>query len=391
MREFDATVVCGGKPEVRRVHAADRREAERLLQSQAVQVLRVVAHARLGRRGGRFTLGLFVQELVALLEAGLALVEAIETLHEKASPGTDRQVLQRVLDTLYQGKPLSHGLAAQPEVFPALLVASVGSAEHTGQLAQALKRFHHFESRLDAVRRRTFSALLYPLIVMSAGGLILSFLLAFVIPRFAQVFDGMKNLNSSARAMVWWGGVVAAHGPLLLAGMVASLGSAGLALSTPAVRRRLWTLVWRVPRLAEQHRLFVLARFYRTLGLLLAGGMPALAALRMTGPLLPHDWQARLRQALLGVEQGRALAASLDASQLTTAVAARLLRVGERSGDLAGMCERIAQFHDEALERAIDTFSKVFEPMLMLAVGGIVGAVVFLLYMPIFELAGNIG
>ncbi len=119
--------------------------------------------------------------------------------------------------------------------------------------------------------------------------------------------------------------------------------------------------------------------------MLLMGGMPAVSAVEMAGALLPAERQGDLNRSLSDIRAGQPLSATLTRHRLTTPVAD-----GEQSGELAAMCERIAQFHDEALERAIELFSKVFEPLLMLVVGGLIGLIVFLLYMPIFELAGSI-
>ena len=231
---------------------------------------------------------------------------------------------------------------------------------------------------------------MYPLIVVAVGTLILGFLVVFVIPRFATVFSGMKDLNGTAQLMVWWAGLLSERGSELLIGAAVIVGAVVMALRTAAVKAALWKMVWSLKRLNEQRVLFVLARFYRTFGLLLLGGMHVVDALKLTGKLLPADRQSDLQQVLQHVEEGRGVAGALIDANLTTPVAARLLRVGEKSGDLAGMCERIAQFHDEALARAIEVFSKVFEPILMLIVGGLIGVIVFLLYMPIFELAGSV-
>ena len=137
--------------------------------------------------------------------------------------------------------------------------------------------------------------------------------------------------------------------------------------------------------------LFVLARFYRTVGLLVEGGTPVLQALELSQRLLPQRLAARLEQALAELRAGRAVGETLAAHGLTTPVARRLLRVGEHSGDLGGMCERIALFHDSTLDHAVEVFGKVFEPLLMLVVGAMVGTIVVLLYMPIFELASSMG
>lgn len=299
-------------------------------------------------------------------------------------------MLQSLLNALYQGQTLSQAMAGQPAVFPSLLVASVASSEHTGQLPQALRRFNHYELRVEALRKRVKGTLIYPCAVIGVGGLILVFLLGFVVPRFATVFSGMRDLAFTGRLMVWWGRLVNEHGLALSLGLMLIVAGTVAVLRTAPVRAKLANCLWRVPRLRQQRTLFILTRFYRTLGLLLQGGMPVVEALALTGGLLPQATREELRQTIEDVRQGQALSASLERRRLTTPIAARLLRVGEKSGDLPGMCERIAQFHDEALERAIEMFSKVFEPVLMLLVGGLIGLIVFLLYMPIFEMAGSV-
>jgi general secretion pathway protein F len=124
--------------------------------------------------------------------------------------------------------------------------------------------------------------------------------------------------------------------------------------------------------------------------MLLSGGMPIVSAFELAGNMLPIERRADLHGALNAIKSGKPMSSTLTTFHLTTSVSERLLRVGEKSGEIAAMCERIAQFHDEELERAIEMFSKVFEPILMLVVGSLIGLIVFLLYMPIFELAGSI-
>jgi general secretion pathway protein F len=164
-----------------------------------------------------------------------------------------------------------------------------------------------------------------------------------------------------------------------------------LVLRAERVRKRVADAFWQLPRLRHHRDLFVLTRFYRTLGLLLAGGMPVVESMRMSSPLLPAATQTQLGSAMAQVESGRPLSTALAEARLTTPVSERLLRVGEQSGELATMIARAADFCDEELERAIDTAMRLVEPLLMLVVGMMVGVIVFLLYTPIFELAGNVG
>jgi len=149
--------------------------------------------------------------------------------------------------------------------------------------------------------------------------------------------------------------------------------------------------LFRFPRLRAIRQVFAFSRFYRTLGLLLQGGTPLMQALALTGALLPTELQAGFRRACSEVGGGLGLADALRRNGITTPISDRLLRVGEQSGELPAMAERAAQFLDEELDRAIELFSRLFEPLLMLFVGGVIGIVVFLLYMPIFEIAGSLG
>jgi general secretion pathway protein F len=338
-----------------------------------------------------FERSLFTQELIALLEAGLSLVETIETLRDKSKQGINRTVLQTIVDALYEGQPLSKALERHPDEFPPLYVATVSSAERTGHLAEALKRYHHYDARLDVVRKKVVSAMVYPSIVIATGALIILFLAFYVIPKFSQVFASMKDVPLSARVMVWWGDLVHAHGALVLVCLVLGIAAVGWSLGRPKIRGRIVDLLFRVRRLAAYQRLFALTRFYRTLGLLLSGGMSVVASMELSAQLLPRQMQAALTQAVDAIRAGQSLSSALPSAELTTPVAERLIRVGEQSGELPAMITRSAEFCDEELDRAIDTLMRIVEPVLMLVVGGIVGTVIFLLYMPIFQLAGSVG
>lgn len=149
-------------------------------------------------------------------------------------------------------------------------------------------------------------------------------------------------------------------------------------------------LFWKIPALGERLRIFQLARFYRTLGMLLKGGTPIVAALGSVAGLLDAALKTKMQQATLAIQQGQPLSTAMEQAGLTTPVALRMLRVGERSGKIGDMMERVAAFYDEELARWIDWFTKLFEPLLMLFIGLVIGVVVLLLYMPIFELAGSV-
>jgi general secretion pathway protein F len=342
-------------------------------------------------RRGRFSLVLFSQELLALLGAGLSLIEGLETLAEKAQGAAGGQVLRGLLDALYQGIPLSEALARQPEVFPALFVATVRASEKTGDLGEALGRYVAYETQFDVVRKKVVTASVYPLLLMGVGGLVVLFLLVYVVPRFSVVFaDSMTELPLASRVLLAWGTLVSDHGGELLAGAVAVIAAAAWFLTRAETRRALAQLLWRLPGVGERVRLYHLARFYRTLGMIQRGGIPLVTALDMAGGLLSAGLRANLGQARTAVEQGLPLSRALGDNGLTTPVALRMLRVGERSGRMAEMLEKIGAFYDEDMARWVEVTTRLFEPLLMAVIGVVIGGVVLLMYLPIFELAGSV-
>lgn len=388
MHSWEVTCLENGKRKKIQAQAESALNARIQLQHAGYVVVRVKPQTQ--RQIKRFALGLFLQELVALLEAGLVVTEAIETLRACSTDEQVLEMLEKLLEKLYAGCQLSQAMSAQAEIFPPLLVNTVASSEQTGHLASALKRYHYYEQRIDQLRKRIRGTLTYPVIVLSVGGLIICFLLGFIVPSFSQVFEGMPTLSESARLIVWWGRLVKQSGQQLLLALAGCIAFFVLLFRQPVVKQTLFNLVMRIPQLRQQQFLGILVRFYRTLGLLIDGGVPVPQALRLAQAVLPRSHHSRLNKVLEQVQAGNTLSESLESQKLTTPVAMRLIQVGERSGELAGMCERIAAFYDEALERAIDAFTRIFEPILMMIVGGIVGLVVFLLYMPIFEMAGGV-
>jgi general secretion pathway protein F len=239
------------------------------------------------------------------------------------------------------------------------------------------------------VKKKVASASIYPAVLLLVGGLVTLFLLGYVVPRFAGIYaDSGRELPLLSRLLVEWGQLFNARGELIAVALAAAVAAA---VAFQADLRRLAAgALARVPAIGERARVYHLARLYRTVSMLLRGGTPLPTALGMSAGLLPPDLRERLGRALARIREGAGIAAALDEHGLTTPVALRMLRVGEKSGDMAAMMERIAGFHDEELARWIDWLTRLFEPLLMALIGAVIGAIVVLLYLPIFELAGSL-
>jgi general secretion pathway protein F len=338
----------------------------------------------------KFPLLQFTQELVALLRAGLSLPETLEVMVEKEARPEVRQVFEQMRNALYEGRPFSQALEACAHAFPDLYIATVRASERTGDLPEALVRFVEYKERLDLVRKRIVSASIYPMVLLVVGTLVTLFLLGYVVPRFSSIYaQSGQNLPWMSRVLIEWGRAINDHGGIVAVAAVGALVAvAASARHIPALAGR---LARRIPAVRQRLAMYHLARFYRTLSMLLRGGIPVVPALGMLVTLLPQDMRPALQSATTQIRQGVATSQAMAQAGLTTAVAMRMLRVGERTGDMAGMTDRIAAFHDEELARWVDWFTKLFEPLLMAVMGIMIGGIVVLMYMPIFELAGSLG
>lgn len=388
----------GGKVVSLAVEAVNAGDAERKARIQGIDVISVHASGWGGtvlggsaRRSGKIDLLLFAQELLALLEAGLSLVEATEALVEKEQTPEARRVLEGIIGALYEGSSFSHALSSFPEVFPDLLVATLRASERTGDLPEALKRFIAHEERMREQRGKVVSALFYPAVVMSVAGLVTIGLMWFLIPKFSAVYEGnSRSLPFLSRLVIDWGKLVTAYPFQTFLGFVVCASLLAWVATRPGVRHYLVQRMWRSRAIGSRLKIFELSRFYRATGMLLRGGIPAIAAFGMVGGLLHPSLRLALSRAASEVKEGRAMSDAFSSHGLTTPVALRMLRVGERTGGMGEMMERIASFYDQDVDRWLAWFGKALSPLLLVVLGVFVGGIVLLLYLPIFDIAGSL-
>jgi general secretion pathway protein F len=377
------------------LEAADEAAAREVLRQRGLVAISVSRQAgalpSLLRRRASFPAELFSVELLALLDAGLNVVEALQALAEKEAKGDHRQVLAGILDSLNRGESLSQAFTRFPNAFSQLYVATIRSSEQSGNLNEALARFIAYQEELGKVRKKVVSALLYPAILMIAGGGVLAFLMFYVVPRFAKVYEDISTeLPFFSGLLLTIGRAVGDNTVLTMAALGGLIAAAVFVGSKERFRAALVLRLWNVPGIGERMRVYQLARFYRTVGMLLRAGIPAVRALEMVGGLLSANLRGQLDLARTLVQEGKPLSSALASAGLVTPVAARMLRVGERSGQMGELMDRAARFCDEETARFIEAFTKVFEPALMAVLGIAIGGIVVLMYMPVFELAGSL-
>lgn len=375
--------------------AASESDARQLALADGLSVLGIKREASFKPAGlGKprpFQLLLFSHELQVLLKAGISLVEALETLSEREQKPETRAVINSLIESLKEGKTLSASMERLPEIFPPIFTAGIRASETSGELGEALRRYIQYQSQVEVLRKKIIGASVYPILLIFFGSLVLLFLLGYVVPKFSQIYqDHAGDISFASRILLSWGVFVSTHLQTILMTTAGAIILLIAWLKHPATRGQIFGWLRRIPFIGEKYQLFQLARFYRTLSMLLRGGIPMVNALDMVGGVLDADLRNKLITVRGEVSEGRSLSDTLQMHGLATPVAVRLLRVAEQTGSMGEMMESAASFHEDEVARDIDLFTRLFEPILMMAIGMVIGAVVLLMYVPIFELAGAI-
>jgi len=215
--------------------------------------------------------------------------------------------------------------------------------------------------------------------------------MGYVVPRFSSIYEDLgSELPFASRMLMHWGQFLDAHGYAVALGAICAVAGIAYAFTRPTVRAAIGARIARIPALGSRLHIYQLARLYRTVGMLQRGGTPMVTAMRMSAGLLSANLRPAFAAATQSVREGRSIGDAMEQHGLTTPVAARMLRVGERSGNMGEMMERIAAFYDEELSRWVNLATRLIEPALMSLIGVIIGGIVVLMYFPIFELAGSI-
>ena len=392
-------VLPQGGVRVARVMAADSQRAAEQLQLEGLRVLSCQPAARSATdwlsgalpRRARLDVGLFTEELAALLEAGLGMVDAIRTLSIKEQDARARAALERVAVDLTEGQPLSRTFSNQNGTFPALLIAAVAASEQTGDLVVSLRRYSAHLENLEALRGKVIGAAVYPTLLLVVGSAVVLFLLGVVVPRFALLLEGAhSDLPTASRLLLGLGKAIARHPWVYVAALSGAIGLAGYGL-VRAMRsgwqirglQRLWII-------GPLVRTFRHAQFYRTSAMLVQGGIPVLRAFGMCRSLLTPEDQAGLDAANVAIAEGGRIGLALHEREIADEVALRMLEVAQRTGRLSEVLARIAQFKEGQLARAVAVASRLIEPALMIFIGLVIGAIVVLMYLPIFDLASSL-
>ncbi|MED5331046.1 MAG: type II secretion system F family protein [Planctomycetota bacterium] len=334
----------------------------------------------------------FTSQLATLISAGLPLVRCLRVLEGQMAEGALQELVEAVADDVEGGAPLSEALAKYPETFDRLYVNMVRAGEAGGVLAVVLDRLAGFGQKNEEVKSQLKSALTYPVLVMAFAGLIVTFVMIFVVPKFEAIFTGFgtempgptRVLMGFSRSMAgyWW--AYLSIPVLLFLGFRLAMRS-----ETFATRVDRWKLA--VPLFGDLQRMTIVARFTRTMGTLLQSGVPILESLA----IIEQSITNRVVSEAVGdvhdsIREGETIAQPLGESGVFDDIVVNMIDVGEQTGQLDAMLLRIADNYEAEVDVTVSTVFKAIEPILLLVMAVVVGGIVIALFLPIVSVMNDL-
>jgi general secretion pathway protein F len=320
----------------------------------------------------------FARQLATLVRAGVPLDRSLALCRDLAEKPALEAVISATLKELRSGQSLAHSLASNPRFFPPLYVAMVRAGEASGTLPAVLDRLVEFEEFSAELRGYLISALIYPMVLLAVGGVAIAFLLGFVVPRFAQIFEEagkelplptqiLMDVSQAFRDYGWIAALVAVVTILLFTRWVRT--------ESGRLRWDQWRL--KAPFLGDVILKLEIARFAKTMGTLLNQAVPIISALRLTREVLSNRRVAAAVEPLIqGVKRGQGLANPLVETGMFPALAAQLMTLGEQTGKLDAMLLELAAIYDREVRVATKRLVALVEPAVILAMGLVVGTIV---------------
>ena len=335
----------------------------------------------------------FNQEFATLLKAGMPLVQSLALLRDQVTNPLFKSVLDDVHEKVRGGLALSDAFSNHGDLFPRVYTASLLAGERSGNLDAILRRYVAYERVVDTVRRKTISALMYPVIlVLLAFGLVALIVLK-VIPAFADFYAGNNaQLPWSTEMILTVSNFVSSQLGLIVAVVAISAAAFATWIRQPGQRARFDHAILTVPWIGETIRKFTTSQMARTLSTLLGGGIPLVNAMEVTARSMSNRYMATEMDVVTQrVREGQGLAASLAARSVVPDVALKMIEVGESTGSLQEMLTSLGDFYDEEVETSVARFVTLIEPTLLVVMGTIIAALVLALYMPLFNLSAVVG
>ena len=389
------------------IEAANRKAATQRLQEQRLTIISLDEKAG-GAGGGdvgafldRFkrvneqALTVFSRQFATMINAGLAMVRCLDILSEQTEDKKLQTTLDQVRKDVEGGQTLSAALARHPTVFSTLYISMVKAGEMGGVLDEVLERLAGFMEKDYSLKKKVKSALTYPVVILVMALGIVFFLVTYILPTFVELFKGM-NLKLPLPTKILIAITEGARNPMVVGPAIVLLvvGMVGLGkyINTPVGRKQFDLLKLNVPVFGLLTKKVAISRFCRTLGTLLSSGVPIMQALEIVGKASGNEIIAMtVTKVRESIREGESIASPLGASGLFPPMVTQMVAVGEETGNLDAMLGKIADFYDTEVEYLLASLTSMLEPIMIVGMGGIVGFIVISVFLPLYQLIGNLG
>jgi len=379
--------------------ANNKTELQSLLRRQQITPTRVSEKGKefnLPTFGGGVNakeLAIFTRQFSVMIDAGLPLVQCLEILASQQENKTFQKVLTGVRSAVEGGSNLSTAMKQYPKVFDPLYSNMVEAGETGGILDTILQRLSTYIEKNVKLKAAVKSALIYPVGVLTIAGAVITLLLWKVVPIFATLFAGLGvDLPLPTKIVIALSHFVGSiFGFLIFAGIVASVFGLKIWYGTPTGRFVLDTVVLKLPVVGMLMRKIAVARFTRTLGTLISSGVPILEGLDITAKTSGNAVVERaLNQVRKSLEEGKSLTEPLKESEVFPGMVTQMIAVGEQTGAMDAMLQKIADFYEDEVDVAVKDLLTALEPIMIVFLGLVVGGVVISMYLPLFSLIGKL-
>ncbi|WP_169165396.1 type II secretion system F family protein [Cellulomonas taurus] len=342
----------------------------------------------LGDRIGLKDLAVASRQMATMVSAGLSLIRTLSILAEQTENKALAKVLGQVRTDVEVGQSLSGSLEKHPDTFPPLMINMVRAGETGGFLEKSLLSVaDNFEAEVK-LRGQIKSALAYPVVVLCVAILAMIAMLLFIVPIFEGMFDDLGgSLPAPTQFLVWLSGVMKWLAPVLAVALVVFLAWWGKHKNDEGIRRRIDPLKLKAPVFGSLARKIAVSRFTRNFGTMIGAGVPLLQALDIVGQT-SGNWTIELavRDVRESVRRGSSLAEPLMQHDVFPSMVTQMIAVGEDSGAMETMLEKISEFYDQEVQQTTESLTSLIEPLMIVTVGGLVGGMIVALYMPMFSI-----
>ena len=336
---------------------------------------------------------IFTRQFSTMIDAGLPLVQGLNILAEQNPNPTFKNILRQLTKDVEGGSTLAEAMKKHPKVFDNLFVNLIAAGEVGGILDTILQRLATFIEKAEDLKSKIKGAMTYPIVVVAIALLVIAVILIFVIPVFQDMFASFgKALPVPTQIVVFMSDFLKGNIHWIILGIIALVYAFKQYSSTKGGRKTLDILSLKLPVFGDLLKKTAVARFTRTLGTMMSSGVPILDSLEIVAKTAGNVVIEEIIYDVRGsIAEGQTIAEPLSENDIFPGMVIQMISVGEATGALDTMLEKIADFYDKEVDGAVDALTSMLEPLLMLFLGGAIGGLVVAMYLPIFTMAGAVG